>query len=423
MWPIVISSSPSRENRSDLDSSDSEKTLDVVAEKTHLPPSPVPTFVSRDIHGPSVHPRWVRRSLSVVWDFPPGYGPSSSSSRPSVPPSASTDASSPIPYHVHRAVNRGEVDHVAAKISLKEMEKAFALTKMEMEFLELKQEDKSVTEYEAKFTELARIAPEYAALVIESDQRIAAKEKGEKKRKFEEQEGVSQKFQRRFGKKYKDRKFRRQNFPLARHSTTLVSSTPTKFNKLVIDCKTCGKKHSGQCKENVNCFKCGQKGHYATECKSENQGVTCFRYGKVGHIARNSRIVNQGSVGKSVSQGPATSTSRARTFKMMKKSPAQDSDVVARMDWLSLYKANIDYKKKRVVMYTTNNGCEAYLAHVVDTKKETPTLDEIPIVREYPDIFPEELPGLPPDREIEFSIYLIEPNQFPKLHIEWLRWK
>ena len=52
-------------------------------------------------------------------------------------------------------------------------------------------------------------------------------------------------------------------------------------------------------------------------------------------------------------------------------------------------------------------GCEAYLAHVVDTKKEIPILDEIPIVREFPDIFPEELPGLPPDREVEFSIDLI----------------
>ncbi|XP_074362558.1 uncharacterized protein LOC141702846 [Apium graveolens] len=118
---------------------------------------------------------------------------------------------------------------------------------------------------------------------------------------------------------------------------------------------------------------------------------------------------------------------------MTKKSPAHDSDVVAGMDWLSLYKENIDCKKKRVVMYTTDNkrisyqgqrqdkkflpvlqakkllrqGCEAYLAHVVDTKKETPTLDEIPIVREFPDVFPEELPGLLPDREIKFSIDLI----------------
>ncbi|KAL8115905.1 hypothetical protein AgCh_022415 [Apium graveolens] len=73
---------------------------------------------------------------------------------------------------------KGEVDPVVVRIWLKEMEKAFALTKsqMEMEFLELKQGDRSVTEYEAKFTELARIALKYAALVIESDQKLAAKE-------------------------------------------------------------------------------------------------------------------------------------------------------------------------------------------------------------------------------------------------------
>ncbi|XP_074327572.1 uncharacterized protein LOC141665485 [Apium graveolens] len=108
-------------------------------------------------------------------------------------------------------------------------------------------------------------------------------------------------------------------------------------------------------------------------------------------------------------------------------------DVILCMDWLFLYKESIDCKKKRIVIYTTNHvrisyqgqkqdkkllsvlqenkflrkGCEVYLAYVVDTKKETPTLDEIPIVREYPDIFPEEFPGLPPDQEIKFSIDLI----------------
>ncbi|KAL8125393.1 hypothetical protein AgCh_012909 [Apium graveolens] len=305
---------------------------------------------------------------------------------------------------------KGEVDPVAARIWLKEMEKAFALTKvsedLETDYASyfLKNDsnywwestralegegERSVTEYEAKFTELARIALEYASLVIENYQRLAAKEQGEKKRKFEgelarsEPGGVSQKFQRRIGKN-KDRKFRRQNFPQARPSTTLVSSTSTRFSKPVIDCNTCEKKHNGQCKENVNCFKCGQNGHYSTECKSETQGVTFFSCGKGGHIARNCR---------------------ARTFKMTKKSPAQDSDVavdldepltievankdkvpvsqfcpkcsveisgytfptdlipfelgdfdiILGMDWLSLYKANIDCKKKRVVMYTTDN--------------------------------------------------------------------
>ncbi|KAL8134110.1 hypothetical protein AgCh_009251 [Apium graveolens] len=186
------------------------------------------------------------------------------------------------------------------------MEKAFALTKsqMEMEFLELKQGDRSFTEYEAKFTELARIAPEYAALVIESDKRLAAKEQGEKKRKFESgpvrsESGIaSRKFQCWYGKN-KNKRFKRQNFPQVKPSTTLVNSASTR------------------------------KGHYSTECKSEIQGVTCFSYGKVGHIARNCKSVAQGNVGRSVSQGPATSTARARTFKMTKKSPVHDSDVVA----------------------------------------------------------------------------------------------
>jgi hypothetical protein len=34
-------------------------------------------------------------------------------------------------------------------------------------------------------------------------------------------------------------------------------------------------------------------------------------------------------------------------------------------------------------------------------------LDDIGIVREYPDVFPEELPGMPPDRDIEFMIELL----------------
>ena len=39
-----------------------------------------------------------------------------------------------------------------------------------------------------------------------------------------------------------------------------------------------------------------------------------------------------------------------------------------------------------------------------DSSKE---LADIPVVRSFPDVFPEELPGLPPDRDLEFSIDLI----------------
>ena len=52
-------------------------------------------------------------------------------------------------------------------------------------------------------------------------------------------------------------------------------------------------------------------------------------------------------------------------------------------------------------------GCHSYLAYVVETKKEGTLVDEIPVVREFPDVFPDDIVGLPPDREVEFTIDLI----------------
>jgi hypothetical protein len=40
------------------------------------------------------------------------------------------------------------------------------------------------------------------------------------------------------------------------------------------------------------------------------------------------------------------------------------------------------------------------------------SLDEIRIVQDYPDVFPEELPGMPPNRDIEFIIELL-PGTLP----------
>jgi hypothetical protein len=38
---------------------------------------------------------------------------------------------------------------------------------------------------------------------------------------------------------------------------------------------------------------------------------------------------------------------------------------------------------------------------------EAKSIEDVPVVREYPDVFPEELPEMPPDRDIEFAIDLI----------------
>ena len=48
-----------------------------------------------------------------------------------------------------------------------------------------------------------------------------------------------------------------------------------------------------------------------------------------------------------------------------------------------------------------------FLAYVIDSRIANPTVSDVEVVSEFPDVFPEDLPGLPPDREVEFSIDLI----------------
>ena len=52
-------------------------------------------------------------------------------------------------------------------------------------------------------------------------------------------------------------------------------------------------------------------------------------------------------------------------------------------------------------------GCEAYLAYVINTVKARPSVSDIPTASDFPDVFPEELLGLPPHREIEFAIDVV----------------
>ena len=52
-------------------------------------------------------------------------------------------------------------------------------------------------------------------------------------------------------------------------------------------------------------------------------------------------------------------------------------------------------------------GCQGYLAYVVEIEKEGTILDEIPVVREFPDVFPYDIAELPLEREVEFTIDLI----------------
>ncbi|GKA41443.1 putative reverse transcriptase domain-containing protein [Tanacetum coccineum] len=112
-----------------------------------------------------------------------------------------------------------------------------------------------------------------------------------------------------------------------------------------------------------------------------------------------------------------------------------DFDVILGMDWLASHRATIDCYVRTVIFGNVcqpefiyhgssplksvklisamkartliSHGCQGFLASVMDTSLESPNIENLSVVREFADVFPDELPGLPPAREIEFGIELI----------------
>src|ERR687885_1514720 len=109
--------------------------------------------------------------------------------------------------------------------------------------------------------------------------------------------------------------------------------------------------------------------------------------------------------------------------------------VVLGMGWLYENKCKIDCEKKMVTIpnpdgsktiargersgfgwpvisvmkasKALSKGCESFMAYIIESKKDVKSLANVPVVSEYPEVFPEELPGLPPVREVEFRIELV----------------
>jgi hypothetical protein len=83
-------------------------------------------------------------------------------------------------------------------------------------------------------------------------------------------------------------------------------------------------------------------------------------------------------------------------------------DVILKMDWLSKHKVLIDYTKKSIKLTTPDGEELEFVAEPVVTTKgaadrvKLNQLDAgqgfmVPVVNEFPDVFPEKLSGMPPD--------------------------
>ncbi|KAK1652679.1 hypothetical protein QYE76_070484 [Lolium multiflorum] len=93
----------------------------------------------------------------------------------------------------------------------------------------------------------------------------------------------------------------------------------------------------------------------------------------------------------------------------------KDIDVILGMNWLEANGALIDCVNKTVslkspdgsrMIYQGDKHTQIEVELQLNSMKEV-KLEDIPVVNEFQDVFPAELPGMPPDREIEFTIDLI----------------
>ena len=128
-------------------------------------------------------------------------------------------------------------------------------------------------------------------------------------------------------------------------------------------------------------------------------------------------------------------------------------DVILGMDWLTAYWVVIDYERRRVTAYTQDgtrmvfqgdkhdilphtvyeSKCQgqlaSWLASLTLEDEVRPDLDLPRVVCEYVDVFPDELPGLPPHRDVNFGIELhpgispisMTPHRMASVELQELR--
>uniref|UniRef100_A0A2N9I1S3 RNA-directed DNA polymerase n=1 Tax=Fagus sylvatica TaxID=28930 RepID=A0A2N9I1S3_FAGSY len=325
----------------------------------------------------------------------------------------------------------------------------------EREFIKLEQGNMTVSQYEAEFARLARFAP---TLVAEEDSKARRFEEGLRPRiktsviafELTTYRAVVNKallIERGLNETQADREDRQKKKPRPTGPQSGQSSggqakrlgNQTTTSNAQSSCSRCGKSHAEKdCRWlSGACFACGQQGHKIADCpkKKEPQAAPTFA---ARQNNGNQGPRNQGRV-YALTQQDANASNAVITDRELVADltllEMKDFDVILGMDWLAANYASVDCRSKKVKFQIPGEmefsfvgsgasvtpcvisalqarrmlrkGCRGYLATVRDTQQDELKLENIPIVSEFPEVFPEDLPGLPPDREIEFSVDLL----------------
>ncbi|GJU31083.1 putative nucleotidyltransferase, ribonuclease H [Tanacetum coccineum] len=162
-----------------------------------------------------------------------------------------------------------------------------------------------------------------------------------------------------------------------------------------------------------------EKGHYTNQCRKTNINAQGRAYMlKDRNAQQDPNVVTDTFYDIEMADGNLVSTNtviKGCTLTLLNQPFEIDLmpiklgsfDVVIGMDWLSKYHAKILCDEKVVHIPINGETLIFEVIEIMEKKSDEKKLEDIPVVKEFPDVFPEDLPGLPPVRQVEFQIDLI----------------
>ncbi|GJQ88869.1 putative reverse transcriptase domain-containing protein [Tanacetum coccineum] len=159
-----------------------------------------------------------------------------------------------------------------------------------------------------------------------------------------------------------------------------------------------------------NCYECGSSDHIMSACPRLNQAKRPGGTHQYQVVA-----INNGQ-----GRGNQGNQARGRAFMLGAEEARQDLNIVTGMDWLSDHKAEIIYHEKVVrislldgkVLIVLGEKPEKKVRQLMSARTKEQKQEEIIVVKDSPEVFLDDLSGLPPIREIEFRIELL-PGAMP----------